>query len=72
MKYVVEIEGLPEGWEVKGIRVVDPSDRDLLNHSATLDMAMVKCELIVQKTKPRRIVSTGIDSYDPSSPNGYD
>ena len=58
--HTIQIEGLPEGWEVKGVRIVDPSII-LINpkhpgYRLSITDCMFECELIVQKTKPRKIV----------------
>ena len=59
MKYEIEIEGLPEGWEPVAIR-----KQKLGEHIFCLDTGFVvpadhrtpKAHLIVKKKQPRRIV----------------
>lgn len=57
-KFEIEIEGLPEGWEAVSYKIPSPG----IDHILTKDGVMF-CDdyedelwLIVQKTKPRRIV----------------
>ena len=60
-KFEIEVEGLPEGWDVKKLRIVSQNVREINpNHpdyNPVITDAIFHCDLIVQKSKPRRIVS---------------
>lgn len=73
MKYQIDIEGLPEGWEPVAVRLPTPEDSVLkshgrVNHWAQLsDAERITPQIILvqlPKTKPRRIVleETGEDN----------
>lgn len=65
----IEIEGLPEGYKVLGIKLDEE-----INHTWPGSVKSVKATLYVQKIQPRRKLSAQeiAEDYDPSAPNGYD
>lgn len=71
-KHTIEIQGLPEGWLVKEIKLWDALYEitpGSYNYDPCINTAGFKCELIVEKIKPRRIVleETEEDNYSSSS-----
>lgn len=73
MKYEIEIEGLPEGWKpVRYGRAIIGEHGFNTNGCYVFEVIspVYVDYLIVKKTEPRRI--DNCESYDPSSPNGYD
>lgn len=72
-KHTIEIKCLPEGWEPVAFRhPIGNIEYVFIDGEIRKAKPTDKRCLIVGMSQPRRIVSTGIDSYDPSSPNGYD
>lgn len=58
-KHTIEIQGLPEGWLVKEIKLWDALYEitpGSYNYNPCINTAKFRCELIVEKIKPRRIV----------------
>ena len=60
MKYEIELDGLPEGWDIKelkfttgGIESITPGYPE---YESSITAAKLRCHLIVEKIKPRRIV----------------
>jgi len=71
MKHEIEIPDLPEGWEAVAYRI--PKVGECYFGSSGIKLALIDFEnlwLIVRKKQPRRIDNN--ESYDPSSPNGFD
>ena len=74
-KHLIDIPGLPEGCRAVAYRIgeideccLDPRTGEILKLFLTTDVRVI----VVEKIKPRRIVPNRTDSYDPSSPNGFD
>jgi len=73
MKHEIEIPDLPEGWEPVAYRLGDTDELyyDAITKSiCRLILSSSVGVLIVRKKQPRRIDNN--ESYDPSSPNGFD
>ncbi|MFA7253843.1 MAG: hypothetical protein WC107_04770 [Patescibacteria group bacterium] len=71
MKHEIEIPDLPEGWEAVAYKV--PEVGEYYFGSGGIRLAHINFEnlwLVVRKKQPRRIDNN--ESYDPSSPNGFD
>ena len=67
MKHEIEIPYLPEGWEPVEI-LIDP---DQYNKYVGDDGCLYwDAKIRMKKKQPRRIYNN--ESYDPSSPNGFD
>lgn len=73
-KHTIEIEGLPEGWEAVAYRVAVPN----IEYTVTDDMEPMLCQmeinyptLIVQKTKPRRVVLEETDADNIRYTSGF-
>ena len=73
-KHTIEIEGLPEGWEAVAYRVAVPN----IEYTVTDDMKPMLCQmeinyptLIVQKTKPRRVVLEETDADNIRYTSGF-
>ena len=74
MKHEIEIPDLPEGWEPVAYRYAYVnehvlSDGDIEQIRQSIEKTSTK-RLIVRKKQTRRIYNN--ESYDPSSPNGFD
>ncbi len=57
----IDIEGVPEGWEVRETNVESQSSLNTINpkyphYDPTIEYCAVHVRVILQKTKPRRIV----------------
>lgn len=85
-KQIIEIEGLPEGWEPVAFGWPN-KNTDYVFDGIGVKLFTGKEEyplIVVKKKQPRRIVleekaevklksmPIGLYDYDPSSPNGYD
>ena len=73
MKHEIDIPDLPEGWEAVSFRVPEEGEYYFGRHGidqATDDWPDRPSAIIVRKKQPRRIDNN--ESYDPSSPNGFD
>jgi len=71
MKHEIEIPDLPEGWEAVAYRYGYKGETGFDKELFTIDMEKTDYPLIiVRKKQPRRIDNN--ESYDPSSPNGFD
>lgn len=73
MKHEIEIPCLPDGWEAVAYRVPVEGEYFLGvdNKISHADDNRHWCPwLIIRKKHPRRIDNN--ESYDPSSPNGFD
>ena len=71
MKHEIEIPDLPEDFDAVAYKV--PEVGEYYFGSGGITLARVKFEnlwLVVRKKQPRRIDNN--ESYDPSSPNGFD
>ena len=71
MKHEIEIPDLPEGWEAVAYR--SPKKGESYMHQNQIWKALFDegyPYIIVRKKQPRRIDNN--ESYDPSSPNGFD
>lgn len=72
-KYTIEIEGLPEGWEAVAYRVPHSGDMYLRDRGIICqsDGSNTLQYLIVQKTKPRRIVLEETGEYRRCNPGEW-
>lgn len=59
MKQEIEIEGLPEGWVVRRLRIVSPNVVEIYPnnpyYNSVLEHCKFECEVTVQKSKPRQM-----------------
>ena len=71
-KHLIDIPGLPDGWRAVAYRRPVFGEYYFYNDDIQQGKTGSGQFLIVEKIKPRRIVPNRTDSYDPSSPNGFD
>lgn len=74
MKYEIEIEGLPEGWEPVAYRHIRPDDEHVLIEGeirAASNVNNLYEQLIVKKKQPRRIVLEETDEDNIKNDNSW-
>ena len=71
MPYNIRIPNLPEGWEPDTL-TFDKSQVEAMASCLTPEATTctLSCRIFIRKKQPRRIDNN--ESYDPSSPNGFD
>jgi len=73
MKYEIEIEGLPEGWEPVAYRHPADDEDVLIEGEIRKGRNTNKCyeQLIIKKKQPRRIVLEETETYKTDTNSGY-
>ena len=69
--YNIRIPNLPEGWEPDTLNI-DKGQVEAMASCLTPEATTctLSCRIFIRKKQPRRIDNN--ESYDPSSPNGFD